>query len=101
MRGFRATSAYRKSASSERSEEHTSELQSHLNLVCRLLLEKKKQTHALRSNYWLNGPAPLDSCSSTSMGITTFKSASGLREFSCTWLKVFHNKRNVQVRTSS
>src|SRR5260370_20698899 len=28
-----------------RSEEHTSELQSHLNLVCRLLLEKKKQNH--------------------------------------------------------
>src|SRR5207237_6195401 len=28
-----------------RSEEHTSELQSHLNLVCRLLLEKKKQKH--------------------------------------------------------
>src|SRR5260370_16016218 len=28
--------------SAERSEEHTSELQSHLNLVCRLLLEKKK-----------------------------------------------------------
>src|SRR5260370_31854781 len=27
-----------------RSEEHTSELQSHLNLVCRLLLEKKKYT---------------------------------------------------------
>src|SRR5260370_14382872 len=27
-----------------RSEEHTSELQSHLNLVCRLLLEKKKQS---------------------------------------------------------
>src|SRR5260370_9887359 len=30
-------------APSPRSEEHTSELQSHLNLVCRLLLEKKKQ----------------------------------------------------------
>src|SRR5260370_16122371 len=29
-------------AVSTRSEEHTSELQSHLNLVCRLLLEKKK-----------------------------------------------------------
>src|SRR5260370_2728432 len=29
--------------SADRSEEHTSELQSHLNLVCRLLLEKKKQ----------------------------------------------------------
>src|SRR5690242_20940564 len=28
---------------SDRSEEHTSELQSHVNLVCRLLLEKKKQ----------------------------------------------------------
>src|SRR5260370_13858916 len=27
----------------DRSEEHTSELQSHLNLVCRLLLEKKKK----------------------------------------------------------
>src|SRR5256885_10944935 len=30
-------------ASSTRSEEHTSELQSPCNLVCRLLLEKKKQ----------------------------------------------------------
>src|SRR5260370_15604587 len=29
-------------AGQDRSEEHTSELQSHLNLVCRLLLEKKK-----------------------------------------------------------
>src|SRR5260370_23202576 len=29
-------------ADRRRSEEHTSELQSHLNLVCRLLLEKKK-----------------------------------------------------------
>src|SRR5438477_13194477 len=28
----------------ERSEEHTSELQSHVNLVCRLLLEKKKKS---------------------------------------------------------
>src|SRR5690606_42012559 len=28
-----------------RSEEHTSELQSRENLVCRLLLEKKKHTH--------------------------------------------------------
>src|SRR4051812_49846394 len=29
-----------------RSEEHTSELQSHVNLVCRLLLEKKKNTRS-------------------------------------------------------
>src|SRR5690348_17755700 len=33
----------------ERSEEHTSELQSPVHLVCRLLLEKKKQTTAGRS----------------------------------------------------
>src|SRR5690242_21488263 len=31
-----------------RSEEHTSELQSHVNLVCRLLLEKKKIPHRTR-----------------------------------------------------
>src|SRR5690242_21333967 len=30
-----------------RSEEHTSELQSHVNLVCRLLLEKKKQNKVI------------------------------------------------------
>src|SRR2546430_13512452 len=33
---------YRPRRSSRRSEEHTSELQSQSNLVCRLLLEKKK-----------------------------------------------------------
>src|SRR5207237_5373728 len=33
----------RKDSCQGRSEEHTSELQSHLNLVCRLLLEKKKK----------------------------------------------------------
>src|SRR2546422_1404516 len=32
----------------ERSEEHTSELQSRLHLVCRLLLEKKKLNFVLR-----------------------------------------------------
>src|SRR5256885_12004501 len=31
-----------------RSEEHTSELQSPCNLVCRLLLEKKKRLHSIR-----------------------------------------------------
>src|SRR5260370_23924705 len=34
-----------------RSEEHTSELQSHLNLVCRLLLEKKKVHLSERAIY--------------------------------------------------
>src|SRR2546430_9630565 len=32
----------------KRSEEHTSELQSQSNLVCRLLLEKKKRTRSIR-----------------------------------------------------
>src|SRR2546430_10579040 len=37
-----------------RSEEHTSELQSQSNLVCRLLLEKKKTTHTITyyANSW-------------------------------------------------
>src|SRR5256884_3373358 len=44
---------------SSRSEEHTSELQSRLHLVCRLLLEKKKtHTHDLLSLF----PAFLASC---------------------------------------
>src|SRR2546422_7896205 len=36
-----------------RSEEHTSELQSRLHLVCRLLLEKKKKKTRLNYNYVL------------------------------------------------
>src|SRR2546429_2532659 len=39
----------RRPCSSSRSEEHTSELQSRLHLVCRLLLEKKKQITASES----------------------------------------------------
>src|SRR2546422_7904165 len=38
--------ASRKARTSSRSEEHTSELQSRLHLVCRLLLEKKKRPAA-------------------------------------------------------
>src|SRR2546430_12964463 len=34
----------------ERSEEHTSELQSQSNLVCRLLLEKKKKTQSHKTS---------------------------------------------------
>src|SRR5690242_21147603 len=36
---------YFPTAARRRSEEHTSELQSHVNLVCRLLLEKKKKNN--------------------------------------------------------
>src|SRR2546427_6484887 len=39
-----------------RSEEHTSELQSQSNLVCRLLLEKKKNTHQRKTD--INNLAP-------------------------------------------
>src|SRR2546430_12651948 len=46
---------------SPRSEEHTSELQSQSNLVCRLLLEKKK-SHLLRTrpshSYYTTSPSP-------------------------------------------
>src|SRR6476646_10876642 len=41
---FVLTSWLEKSRNFVRSEEHTSELQSHSDLVCRLLLEKKKKT---------------------------------------------------------
>src|SRR5438477_5171121 len=45
-RGSRSTITSSTSArAAGRSEEHTSELQSHVNLVCRLLLEKKKKRH--------------------------------------------------------
>src|SRR6266571_9430864 len=37
---------HRRQVRLHRSEEHTSELQSHVNLVCRLLLEKKKIGYA-------------------------------------------------------
>src|SRR2546430_7688854 len=37
-----------------RSEEHTSELQSQSNLVCRLLLEKKKKTAALAHHTYIS-----------------------------------------------
>src|SRR5260370_23843958 len=47
VRLFSSRTAFRSQPKSfpaaSRSEEHTSELQSHLNLVCRLLLEKKKK----------------------------------------------------------
>src|SRR5207237_3712051 len=43
------TGRKRRRCPGERSEEHTSELQSHLKLVCRLLLQKKKRQTAQRS----------------------------------------------------
>src|SRR2546430_10446827 len=40
-----------------RSEEHTSELQSQSNLVCRLLLEKKTQRSVWMMSSWFSRPA--------------------------------------------
>src|SRR2546430_11584719 len=45
MLGMRMSDNITCGCSAARSEEHTSELQSQSNLVCRLLLEKKKQYH--------------------------------------------------------
>src|SRR2546430_9518090 len=45
-RGVGMTTPTRLAYDAWRSEEHTSELQSQSNLVCRLLLEKKKKRHA-------------------------------------------------------
>ena len=58
-----------------RSEEHTSELQSHLNLVCRLLLEKKKPTICCLQE-------------------TLFRAKDTYRLKVRGWKKIFHGKRN-------
>src|SRR5436190_14708724 len=49
-RGYRRSGIYSgsESVTESRSEEHTSELQSHSDLVCRLLLEKKKKNKTRR-----------------------------------------------------
>src|SRR5437588_8933802 len=46
----RASSPSRPRGTGSRSEEHTSELQSHSDLVCRLLLEKKKKKNIMSKN---------------------------------------------------
>src|SRR2546427_533155 len=43
-------------ANTDRSEEHTSELQSQSNLVCRLLLEKKKTTKTIHNTHTNTAP---------------------------------------------
>src|SRR2546430_3329768 len=54
---------------SDRSEEHTSELQSQSNLVCRLLLEKKKKSCPWWSRPLSLGPAPPD-CTAPGASVT-------------------------------
>src|SRR5438034_5652452 len=45
-----------------RSEEHTSELQSHSDLVCRLLLEKKKKDVRGTENHYSGERRKIDGC---------------------------------------
>src|SRR5690348_18195637 len=56
----------------KRSEEHTSELQSPVHLVCRLLLEKKKHMKSSRPRL---SPTPNHACTSASMSYPTPTSA--------------------------
>src|SRR3982750_5004419 len=50
----------RLSTSTARSEEHTSELQSRSDLVCRLLLEKKKTRNTMHLRWELHGGIRVD-----------------------------------------
>src|SRR5437773_9021838 len=45
-------------AKKKRSEEHTSELQSHHDLVCRLLLEKKNKNYGIDRLHHVENPPP-------------------------------------------
>src|SRR2546430_10383588 len=61
-----------------RSEEHTSELQSQSNLVCRLLLEKKKRyTQLLRSSSRSERKSSLAGACSLLSSTTPLRSATG------------------------
>src|SRR2546430_4605529 len=55
----------RRTCSMARSEEHTSELQSQSNLVCRLLLEKKKINESRQYSYCVVVVASRHACSSS------------------------------------
>src|SRR2546429_1028771 len=65
---------------SPRSEEHTSELQSRLHLVCRLLLEKKKPNHLITRHLLLVTLAAV--CTATLLATLWRSSAVPLRRWS-------------------
>src|SRR2546430_8967889 len=79
--GCPAASVAENAGSWVRSEEHTSELQSQSNLVCRLLLEKKKK----KNNYNLTHSSP---SSTTPVGIAA-------RDISNSYL---YSRPSVQIR---
>src|SRR5947207_11719041 len=65
--GYEVPGVARYRANFFRSEEHTSELQSHSDLVCRLLLEKKKK-NAIQQNRVVTTPSPHHSESTCTPG---------------------------------
>src|SRR5256885_5025002 len=70
---MKGPSASKKFGGPKRSEEHTSELQSPCNLVCRLLLEKKKKT---RYRGWRWMPDRVKStcgCNASGSGLTVWR----------------------------
>src|SRR2546422_1610360 len=72
FRDPRASSESRKYRRRIRSEEHTSELQSRLHLVCRLLLEKKKkEKFGMQINNSRDCIQPTPRRSDTSEGLST------------------------------
>src|SRR6266571_5792002 len=77
----------------QRSEEHTSELQSHVNLVCRLLLEKKKASFAWLGTFiWENGPL-LIGCACFASALFVFF---GSQVTADSWLNVLGGREIVQ-----
>src|SRR2546430_10569412 len=77
-----------------RSEEHTSELQSQSNLVCRLLLEKKK-----RSSGW-NRPSP-SALMKASLGVQHWKKPSARSPGSSARYEAYSRGENHRAATSS
>src|SRR2546429_1071243 len=72
-----------------RSEEHTSELQSRLHLVCRLLLEKKKQIQQQLKS--CPKPRPLDALSGTRADLPIL-----CRRSPCRHVSLSHPARQVR-----
>src|SRR5256884_3020360 len=66
-----------KDLAERRSEEHTSELQSRLHLVCRLLLEKKKSTSTSHTSPTARVISAPGSAAATCRSITSWKSSAG------------------------
>src|SRR2546430_10701334 len=95
----RQPSAKPRARSSARSEEHTSELQSQSNLVCRLLLEKKNNVHRQIQHIRETTPAPAspprDSAMSSHLGRTEASLAMSGISFQGTQLDVSSPVRHV------